>query len=227
MHPFSELILMLPPYDTADDFLPKATVPVQLHYRLAPVYMDLCEAPIETEWFMITTSYHHVAHHVDIMFTPGSSKPVIPFTLATYAFCFRFPYCKEDVVLAQRINPGHNKVCYDTHMLYNTRERDAFCQKWKAINGEVGEYLNKEDQHAIGVKREINGPSGPTCTAYAAYLIASGGDTIYKFTDRSMYGARDNFLLDDPKTCTKYFSDFLIRAISLRNLISVSYRMVL
>jgi hypothetical protein len=198
MHPFSELILMLPPYDTADDFLPKATVPVQLHYRLAPVYMDLCEAPIETEWFMITTSYHHVAHHVDIMFTPGSSKPVIPFTLATYAFCFRF-----------------------------TRERDAFCQKWKAINGEVGEYLNKEDQHAIGVKREINGPSGPTCTAYAAYLIASGGDTIYKFTDRSMYGARDNFLLDDPKTCTKYFSDFLIHAISLRNLISVSYRMVL
>jgi hypothetical protein len=44
MHPFSELILMLPPYDTAGDFLPKGTVPVQLHYRLAPVYMDLCEA---------------------------------------------------------------------------------------------------------------------------------------------------------------------------------------
>ena len=40
---------------------------------------------------MITNSYHHVTRTVDLMFTPGSFKPFIPFTPATYALCFKYP----------------------------------------------------------------------------------------------------------------------------------------
>ena len=88
--------------------------------------MDICEADIKTEWFMITNSYHHVARHVDLMFTPGTFKPVIPFTPATSAFCFKYPYYKETVNLAQ-INPGQDKVIQDMDMLYNTEAGNAFC----------------------------------------------------------------------------------------------------
>ncbi len=192
-HPFSEVILMLPPDVMAKDLYNETVVPVRPHHRVAPDYMDLCEAPVETEWFMMTNSYHHVARHVDIMFTPGSFKPLIPFTPATYAFCFKFPYCKENVNLAQRINPKHDKVVLDYDMLYNTKERDAFCKKWKEDYGEEGEDLYKKDKRAL-VRKEFIGPKGPTGTAYVAYLMTYGGDSIYKFTDRSLYGARDNFV---------------------------------
>ena len=127
-HPFSEVVVMVPPVAGAHDDYDKLTdVPVRTQHRGAPDFMDICEADIKTEWFMITNSYHHVARHVDLMFTPGTFKPVIPFTPATYAFCFKYPYCKETVNLAQRINPGQDKVIQDMDMLYNTEARNAFC----------------------------------------------------------------------------------------------------
>lgn len=109
-HPFSEVVIMVPPVSLAhDDYHEFTDVPVRTQHRAAPDYMDLCEAEITTDWFMITNSYHSVAKHVDLMFTPGTFKPVIPFTPATYAFCFKFPYCKETVNLAQvRSTVRHN-----------------------------------------------------------------------------------------------------------------------
>ena len=101
-HPFSEVVIMVPPVaGSHDDYDEMSNVPIRTQHRGAPDFMDLCEADIRTDWFMLTNSYHHVARHVDLMFTPGTFKPVIPFTPATYAFCFKYPYCKETVNLAQ------------------------------------------------------------------------------------------------------------------------------
>ena len=101
-HPFSEVVVMVPPAaGSHDDYDEMTDVPIRTQHRGAPDFMDLCEADVKTDWFMITNSYHHVARHVDLMFTPGSFKPVIPFTPATYAFCLKYPYCKETVNLAQ------------------------------------------------------------------------------------------------------------------------------
>ena len=74
---------MVPP------IIPKCDDYDQMMDRGAPDYMDLCEAEVKADWFMITNSYHSVAQHVDLMFTPGQFAPVIPFTPATYAFCFK------------------------------------------------------------------------------------------------------------------------------------------
>ena len=143
----------------------------------------------------ITNAYHHVSTHVDLMFTPGTWKPVVPFTPATYPFCFKFPYCKETVNLAQRFNPGHDKVVLDFDMLYHTETRNKFCDEWKERNGDEGEDLYKHQQHRLLLrKNKIIGPAGPTGTAYTAYLVREGKDGMYKFTDRSLYGARDAFI---------------------------------
>jgi len=193
-HPFSEVVVMVPPVAGAHDDYDKLTdVPVRTQHRGAPDFMDICEADIKTEWFMITNSYHHVARHVDLMFTPGTFKPVIPFTPATYAFCFKYPYCKETVNLAQRINPGQDKVIQDMDMLYNTEARNAFCREWKEENGDEGEDLYKSQQRRLMFRKKIIGPPGPTGTSYYAWLAKNGRDDMYKMTDRSLYGARPPF----------------------------------
>ena len=194
-HPFSEVVVMTPPVVGAhDDYDEMTNANVRTQHRNAPDYMDLCEADIKTDWFMITNSYHHVSRHVDLMFTPGTFKPVIPFTPATYAFCFKYPYCKETVNLAQRMNPGHKQVVLDMDMLYNTKERDAFCKEWKEANGDEGEDLYKNQQRRLMFRKKIIGPPGPTGTAYLAWLTKEGKDGMYKMTDRSLYGARPPFV---------------------------------
>eukprot|EP00986_Skeletonema_menzelii_P003296 scaffold985_cov145-Skeletonema_menzelii.AAC.11 len=194
-HPFSEVVVMIPPAAIAhDDFDMMTEVPVRAQHRAAPDFMDLCEADIKTEWFMITNSYHQVSRHVDLMFTPGKFQPVIPFTPATYPFCFKFPYCKETVNLAQRFNPGHDKVVLDMDMLYHTESRNKFCKEWKEENGEEGEDLYKHHQRRLMFRKKIIGPPGPTGTSYFAYLVREGKDGMYKMTDRSLYGARPPFV---------------------------------
>ncbi|KAL7535270.1 hypothetical protein ACHAXR_010651 [Thalassiosira sp. AJA248-18] len=194
-HPFSEVVVMVPPVAGAhEDYKDMTDVPVRTQHRGAPDFMDLCEADIQTDWFMITNSYHSVSRHVDTMFTPGSFKPVVPFTPATYAFCFKYPYCKETVNLAQRINPGHDKVILDMDMLYNTEARNAFCKEWKEENGDEGEELYKHQQRRLMFRKKIIGPPGPTGTAYFAWLVKNGKDGMYKMTDRSLYGARPPFV---------------------------------
>jgi len=178
-HPYSEIVVMVPPVAGAhDDYDEMTSVKVTTQHRGAPDFMDLCEADIKTDWFMITNSYHHVARHVDLMFTPGTFKPVIPFTPATYPFCFKFPYCKETISLAQRINPGHSKVVLDMDMLYNTKERNAFCKEWKEENGDEGEDLYKNEKRRLMFRKKIIGPPGPTGTSYLAWLAKNGKEDV-------------------------------------------------
>ena len=110
-HPFSKVIIMIPPSVTnTHDYSEYTSVPVTLQFRDTPDFMDLCSAKVGSEWFMITNSYHQVSRHVDLMFTPGKFVPVVPFTPATYPFCLKYPYCKEIIMLAQRWNQKHRQV---------------------------------------------------------------------------------------------------------------------
>ena len=84
-HPFSEVVIMLPPnVEARDDYHNMTIVPTHAQHRDAPDFLDMCEADVKTEWFMLTNSYHHVANHVDLMFTPGKFQPVIPL-LSTFS----------------------------------------------------------------------------------------------------------------------------------------------
>jgi len=87
-------------------------------------------------------------------------------------------------------------VVLDMDMLYNTKERGAFCAEWKTRNGENGEDLYAKYEPVRYEHRgdTIIGPKGPTGTDYLAYLIREKKDSIYKMTDRSLYGARNPFV---------------------------------
>ena len=196
-HPFSKVIIMIPPsISNTHDYTKYTSVPVTLQFRDTADFMDLCSASVTTEWFMITNSYHQVSRHVDLMFTPGKFVPVIPFTPATLPFCLKYPYCKEIIMLSQRWNPKHKQVVLDMDMLYNTKERNAFCSEWVDRNGENGEELYATHQPLRWKLRgdKIIGPKGPTGTDYLAYLAREKKDGMYKMTDRSLYGARAPFV---------------------------------
>ena len=94
----------------------------------------------------------------------------------------------------QRINPGTDKVVLDMDMLYNTAARNQFCKEWKEENGEEGENLYQHQQRRLMFRKKIIGPPGPTGTAYLAWLTKNGKDSMYKMTDRSLYGARPPFV---------------------------------
>lgn len=105
-------------------------------------------------------------------------------------------------------------------MLFNTKARDQFCADWKEENGDEGEDLYKNQQRRLMFRKKIIGPSGespvhmqilrtyfspdlihlgivfsgPTGTAYYAWLVKEGKDGMYKMTDRSLYGARPFFI---------------------------------
>ena len=171
-HPFSKVIIMIPPsIQNTHDYSKYTSVPVKLQFRDTPDFMDLCSASISTEWFMITNSYHQVSRHVDLMFTPGKFVPVIPFTPATYPFCLKYPYCKEIIMLAQRWSPKHKQVVLDMDMLYNTKERNAFCSEWIDRNGDNGEDLYAKHQPLRYKLRgdTILGPKGPTVSMIISF----------------------------------------------------------
>ena len=125
---------------------------------------------------------------------PGKFVPVVPFTPATYAFCLKFPYCKETINLAQRIFRGVNQVVLDMDMLYHTESRNKFCAEWKEQNGDEGEDLYKNQKRRLAFRKKIIGPPGPTGTAYLAWLLKNNLANMYKLTDRSLYGARPPFV---------------------------------
>ena len=196
-HPFSKVVVMIPPsVSNSHDYTRYTSVPVTRQFRDMPDFMDLCAADITTEWFMITNSYHQVSRHVDLMFTPGKFVPVIPFTPATYPFCLKYPYCKEIILLSQRWNKKNKQVVLDMDMLYNTKERNAFCSEWMERNGVNGEdlYAKHEPLRWKLRNEKIIGPKGPTGTDYIAWLTREKKDGMYKMTDRSLYGARSPFI---------------------------------
>jgi hypothetical protein len=123
---------------------------------------------------------------------PGEFLPVIPFTPATYPFCLKYPYCKEIITLSQRWYPNNKQVVLDMDMLYNTKERNAFCTEWTERNGANGQDLYSKHL-SLNKREETIGPKGPTATDYLAYLTRETKSGMYKLIDSSLYGARRPF----------------------------------
>jgi len=173
---------------------PSTTVPVSYIRRDTPDFMDLCDAEVKTEWFMLTNAYHHVSPDVDLMFTGDTiPRPVVPYVPADTSHCTDYDACRETARLARTVYPNLDKVVLDTDMLFHTRIRDVFCDAWKEENGELGEELAlKEGGLDAYLIRSV--PRGPTATSYVAHLYLTGmAGNMYEFTNRLHYGSKDAF----------------------------------
>ena len=171
------------------------TVPLTFVDRETPDFMDICDANVKTEWFMMTNAYHHVSPDVDLLFTHDDMpRAVIPYTPADTSHCTDYEACQEVARLARMTFPSLDRVILDTDMLYHTPSRNAFCQAWKAENGDLGEFFAAaEGDHTRFLERST--PRGPTATSYLAHLYKTReADNLYSFSNRLRYGTKDAFV---------------------------------
>lgn len=200
-HPFTEVVIMHPPQEKGNWWSALASLfsasrkhtslPVTYHQRTSKDFMDLCDAPISTEWFMMTNAYHHLSPDVDLMFTPDEiRKPLVPYTPADTEYCTAHKACLDALEQAQAFDPEIDEIILDSDLLFHTSHRDKYCELWKEKFGDNGEGLFNKNLHQLGV----DGPEGPTATSYIAYLSSIGiADDLYEFTDRTLHGALDHF----------------------------------
>ena len=219
-HPYTEVIVMRPPpeerpkpsllqrvvrlFGGSTDVKSVAshtgpnTINVKYVDRIHPDYMDLCSAPVRTNWFMVTNSYHALnPTGVDLMFThpssnAESSRPVIPYTPARSRYCSDYEACREIYDMARRFHDGDDfdKIILDMDMLYHTRSRDGFCGAW----GEIHEAEEEKGDQAYFPPLSPVSKRGPSATAYAAYLQRAGmADSIYQFSNQLLSGGKDAF----------------------------------
>lgn len=130
-HPFSSVLVMreqnaLPSSQMSmfdklwEMFFPEISTKVPIRYveRHSPAFMDLCDAPVSSSWFMMTNSYHQVADDVALMFTHDSpSKPLIPFVPANSKHCTDYAACREVYSLAQEIHSSFDTIVLDMDMV--------------------------------------------------------------------------------------------------------------
>ena len=168
----------------------ETTLPVTFHHRSSPDFMDVCEAPVSTEWFMITNAYHSVKPHIDLLFTADTGKPVITYTPSNKLHCTQYKECKEIFERALEFDPNLNMVVLNSDILFKTSIRNEFCDAWKKKQLQEKRLYYKNDKLVF-----TNGQIGPTGTDYISYLSSEKkGDDIYKFSARTYHGGRDAFI---------------------------------
>jgi len=189
-HPFSKLIILVPDNLSKQSLshLSSAETKIELSIQKRKHdFFDVCNAHVDTDWFMITNSYHVVSEHVDLLFSKND-KPVIPFTPADHQNCVAFPVCREAFEKSKQFDPNNRMIVQDNMIIFNTKERNQFCNEWKNRFGE-----NRMDIEALILEDSI-GTMGPSATTYISYLSLKGSlYDYYEFTDQTFYGARDSF----------------------------------
>ena len=193
-HIFKEVVVMQNAF-IPDGGAPSGTVPYRLINRLNTDITDVCDAPVSTEWFYHTNSYHQVADEIDLLFSKDDpvSRPVVPYTPADSLHCNEYKACRETIRIAREIYPALDKVVLDMDLPYHVPSRNAFCEFWKAKYGMNGEHLAlQEGGRRLALANST--PIVPTATAYVAFLYQNGlAEHLYHFSNTLLHGSRKLF----------------------------------
>ncbi len=121
-HPFHEVVVMRPkgaPRITHRQMARVAGhgIAIRAVERETNDYMDWCEAPVESEYFMYTNTYWHVRKHVDLLLTEDD-KPLLTYIYSDLPFCTNFPACVNAIESARLFDPDSDK-----HFQVRTEQR--------------------------------------------------------------------------------------------------------
>ena len=174
---------------------PSEGVPYPYHFvdRLNTDITDVCDAPVSTEWFYHTNSYHNIADEVDLLFSRDEpvSRPVVSYTPAESIHCNSYKACRETISIAHEIYPDLGKVVLDMDLSYHVPSRNAFCKFWTA---KYGEHLALQEG-GRGLALANSTPIVPTATAYVAFLYRNGlVEHLYHFSNTLQHGSKKLFV---------------------------------
>lgn len=140
---------------------------------------DICEAPVETEWFMMTNTYHRAVEDFGLpsVKATGSSVQAVMQYLKEDSIVCDFS-CKERIHTS-RMNYGTGKKYdMDVHpmrLVFNTKQRNEFCR-----------------QH------EESSAQAPSANDFVAWLVSNDKhNEKYSWSNMEKYGYLDQFKVED------------------------------
>jgi hypothetical protein len=154
-HPFAKVVVLLP---DVTQYLATDVTSAQVefvHRAYHPDFLDLCTAPINTSWFMITDSYHQLRQDLQLMvqYEQGCYKPVVTFSKAGHASCFAHLSCQREVKLAHQILPSAVDIYQTQDFVFHTESRNEYCKAWE---------------------KSFQNETPPSATSYVAFLQDRG-----------------------------------------------------
>ena len=195
-HPFSDIVVILPPNVEVPKFtLKDTTITVHFYHRKESEhdYSDLCSAPVSSNWFMMTNSYHRLARKVTIMMERGRgmTRPVIPFVYADNDNCYKFHSCSDAMKSSRLINLFFdNRYVVDFDMVYHTEKRDEFCNFLNQRNS-----LNRSQRTTQSRSEIKRSEVRPSASAYLAFIHKNYQvNGMYKLVDKEKFGSRKIFV---------------------------------
>ncbi|CAJ1948315.1 unnamed protein product [Cylindrotheca closterium] len=129
-HPFAEIVVLTDNTTYSTELANLTNLPVQFvsRYNLSD-QLDICTAPISTEWFMKTNSFHRMRKKMELMTESvnGTLKPVVPFINANNESCTFHPSCTREVDFARMIDQDTNETFQTNQFIFHTDSRNDFC----------------------------------------------------------------------------------------------------
>ena len=195
-HPFSEIVLMASfesrsiAQSVTEWVAATFNVPVIIQNRTDSIHMDLCDAKVTTDYFMMTDVHHAPVAKVDLMFAPdGSNRPVVPFVPSESSHCPSYKACADTMSEAREFYPTMDRFVLSDELLFHRELRKSFCEEWNHRREE--KYLPTPAEKVI---------SPPTATCYIAYLsnLRIAG-SVYFFSNAITQGARRIFVPAEPR----------------------------
>jgi len=136
-HPFSDIVVMLtgkahsPATQAHQDDIKSANVgtPVITQLRLPDkTRLDICEADVSTQWFMIVGDKYSIAEDMELLVTPdGSNRPLQGGVDSNSEHCLDYKVCRDTMARAHLVYPELDLYFLSSDVLYNTEMRDSFC----------------------------------------------------------------------------------------------------
>lgn len=179
-HPFVEVVVLADNVTHPSELMNLTSLPVQVvsrHNRSDR--FDLCTAPISTEWFMKTNSFHRIRNKLEIMTETinGMMNPVVPFISANNESCTAFPSCTREIAFARMIDQDAHEVFQTNQFVFHTNSRNDFC-----------EFLDTQFSTSTSNK------TFPSATAYVAFLERHLSESLYVPYYKGRGGFRDLFV---------------------------------
>mmetsp|Transcript_11550 Transcript_11550/g.14505 ORF Transcript_11550/g.14505 Transcript_11550/m.14505 type:complete len:2323 (+) Transcript_11550:126-7094(+) len=193
-HPFQEVILVRPNASMLSELFSynlenKVTGKLIRFHEVSrdafdvdynPDYMDWCEAPIASNFFMYTNTFHKLLNPVFIFQSHKTRAPLVPFIQEGSPSCQAFPECVYSVKRARMFasDAAFDLHVQDMEMVFITAVKKEFCDSWKAW------YWNTND---LGTCDPL---PGPTANDYIAYALSRNHDLQIDLKKKERYGGR-------------------------------------
>lgn len=187
MNYFSEVVIISDDGEIDFHFDLNDEIPFKLQTRTSPKSMDMCQANITSDWFMVIDDKFQCADDMEILVSSdGKQRPLQAINPASSESCRKSNFCVDVMAEARKVHPAMNAYVLPNDALFHRNLRDEFCtwasQKMNGVST-IGNSNRYSMTSSVGV-----------ATSYFAFLFRIKATEAYDLRDKAQSGVRDRFI---------------------------------